>query len=146
MIYVNVDYISFKISMGSKLIKFDKWYRFIWQVDEVIQVSSTTCKYPRSPAMGLGLTAALSLLLAQVMINVSTGCVCCVRGARPPASKWRTAVICFVISWYFSIDPSFLIIVWGLMLALLLHHEIKSIWMSIEFKIGMVDNLSIMSW
>lgn len=70
------------------------------KVDEVIQVSSTTCKYPRSPAMGLGLTASLSLLLAQVTINVSTGCVCCVRGARPPASKWRTAVICFVISWF----------------------------------------------
>lgn len=54
--------------------------------NQVIQVTPTTCKYPQSPALGLGLTAALSLLLAQITINVSTGCICCRRGPRPPAS------------------------------------------------------------
>ncbi|KGN53195.1 uncharacterized protein LOC101221478 [Cucumis sativus] len=67
--------------------------------NQVTKVAPDLCKYPRSPALGLGLTAALSLLFAQITIKASTGCVCCIRGPRPPASKWRTAVICFTISW-----------------------------------------------
>ncbi|KAA0044699.1 hypothetical protein IC582_017137 [Cucumis melo] len=64
---------------------------------QVTRVAPDVCKYPRSPAMGLGFTAALSLLFAQITIKASTGCVCCIRGPRPP--KWRTAVICFTVSW-----------------------------------------------
>ncbi|KAG7017102.1 hypothetical protein SDJN02_22214, partial [Cucurbita argyrosperma subsp. argyrosperma] len=35
-------------------------------------ISTSECAYPRSPAMGLGLTAAISLLIAQLIVNVST--------------------------------------------------------------------------
>ncbi|RVX01752.1 putative ribonuclease H protein [Vitis vinifera] len=33
--------------------------------------SSTACTYPRSPALPLGLTAAVALMIAQVMINIA---------------------------------------------------------------------------
>ncbi|XP_038903791.1 uncharacterized protein LOC120090266 [Benincasa hispida] len=69
------------------------------KLNHVTIVAPNMCKYPRSPAMGLGLTAALALLFAQIMMKALTGCICCLRGPRPPASKWRTAVICFTISW-----------------------------------------------
>ncbi|XP_023551924.1 uncharacterized protein LOC111809750 [Cucurbita pepo subsp. pepo] len=80
--------------------------------NQVVQVTPTMCKYPQSPAAALGLTAALSLLLAQILINVSTGCICCTRGPRPPASKWRTAVVCFVVSW-FTFVIAFLLLLTG---------------------------------
>ncbi|XP_022140830.1 uncharacterized protein LOC111011403 [Momordica charantia] len=82
------------------------------KLSQVIQVTPNTCTYPRSPALGLGLAAALSLLVAQLTINVSTGCICCIRGPRPPASKWRTTVVCFVISW-FTFIIAFLLLLTG---------------------------------
>ncbi|KAG7973901.1 hypothetical protein I3843_06G019200 [Carya illinoinensis] len=40
------------------------------------------CVYPSSPAMVLGLVAAVALLMAQIIINVSAGCGCCKRSPR----------------------------------------------------------------
>nr|GMC66823.1 Fc receptor-like protein [Ipomoea batatas]GMC68251.1 Fc receptor-like protein [Ipomoea batatas]GMC68383.1 Fc receptor-like protein [Ipomoea batatas]GMC68385.1 Fc receptor-like protein [Ipomoea batatas] len=43
--------------------------------DSQVQYTSTSeCVYPRSPALGLGLTAAVALLVAQIIINAETGC------------------------------------------------------------------------
>lgn len=101
--YVDFGNSSFEFNVGSKLLKVWHINFFIWQGKQVTRVAPDVCKYPRSPAMGLGFTAALSLLFAQITIKASTGCVCCIRGPRPP--KWRTAVICFTVSWYFSTFP-----------------------------------------
>ncbi|KAL9426868.1 hypothetical protein AB3S75_033617 [Citrus x aurantiifolia] len=78
-----------------------------------VQITSPTqCSYPRSPALGLGLTAALSLLIAQVTINVATGCVCCRRGPHPSNSNWTIALVCFVVSW-FTFVIAFLLLLTG---------------------------------
>lgn len=74
--------------------------------------SASECTYPRSPAMGLGLTAALSLLVAQIIVNVATGCICCRRSSRPSNSNWTVALVCFVISW-FTFVIAFLLLLTG---------------------------------
>ncbi|MBA0643599.1 hypothetical protein Goklo_027872, partial [Gossypium klotzschianum] len=43
------------------------------KASEVKFVSTTQCSYPRSPALGLGLTAAAALLVAHIIINIPTG-------------------------------------------------------------------------
>ncbi|KAJ6858542.1 protein MODIFYING WALL LIGNIN-1 [Populus alba x Populus x berolinensis] len=79
---------------------------------EVQFTSATQCTYPRSPALGLGLTAAVALTIAQVIINVATGCVCCKRSQHSSNSNWTTAFVCFVISW-FTFVISFLLLLTG---------------------------------
>ncbi|CAN0884581.1 hypothetical protein LINGRAHAP2_LOCUS14884, partial [Linum grandiflorum] len=66
---------------------------------QVLFTTTTQCSYPRSPALGLGVTAALSLMLAQLILNVATGCICCRRTPHPSNSNWTIASICFVVSW-----------------------------------------------
>jgi hypothetical protein len=61
--------------------------------------------------MALGLTAALSLMIAQIIINVSTGCICCKRSPLP-SSNWTVALICFVVSW-FTFVIAFLLLLTG---------------------------------
>ncbi|KAI8565212.1 hypothetical protein RHMOL_Rhmol03G0242600 [Rhododendron molle] len=68
-------------------------------VSQVVFTSPTSCIYPSSPALGLGLAAAVTLLLAQIIINVTSGCICCKRGSYQSNSSWTIAVICFVVSW-----------------------------------------------
>ncbi|CAL5212709.1 unnamed protein product [Lathyrus oleraceus] len=63
-------------------------------------VSPNQCTYPRSPALPLGLTAALSLMISQILINLSTGCICCRRNLRIPDASWTVALACFVLSWF----------------------------------------------
>ncbi|CAM8992170.1 unnamed protein product [Rhodiola kirilowii] len=67
-----------------------------------VDISSTQdlCVYPRSPALALGTTAALALLVAHAIINVETGCGCCRRGPRPSGSNWTLALIFFGVSWF----------------------------------------------
>lgn len=79
---------------------------------EVTFSSPTQCSYPRSPALGLGLTAALSLLIAQVTINVATGCICCKRSPHPSNHNWTIALVCFVVSW-FTFVIAFLLLLTG---------------------------------
>lgn len=74
--------------------------------------SSDVCIYPRSPALGLGLTAAVALMIAQVIINVSTGCICCRRGPHQSNSHWKLALICFLVSW-FTFVVAFLLLLTG---------------------------------
>ncbi|KAG2709304.1 hypothetical protein I3760_05G232600 [Carya illinoinensis] len=74
--------------------------------------STSQCVYPRSPAMALGLTAALALMIAQIILNVSTGCICCRRSPNPSGSNWRVALVCFVFSW-FTFVVAFLLLLTG---------------------------------
>ncbi|KAH7571457.1 hypothetical protein ACOSQ2_014243 [Xanthoceras sorbifolium] len=79
---------------------------------EVTITSPTQCSYPRSPALGLGLTAAVSLMIAQVTINVATGCICCKRSPHPSNHNWTIALVCFVVSW-FTFVIAFLLLLTG---------------------------------
>ncbi|KAH7839596.1 hypothetical protein Vadar_006121 [Vaccinium darrowii] len=79
---------------------------------QVLLTSPSTCTYPSSPAMGLGLTAAMALLVAQIIINVTSGCFCCKRGPRQSNSNWTLALICYVVSW-FTYVIAFLLLLTG---------------------------------
>ncbi|KAL3650618.1 hypothetical protein CASFOL_007021 [Castilleja foliolosa] len=68
--------------------------------DQVQITSPSECVYPGSPALGLGLTAAVALMIAQIIINVATGCICCRKGSHQSNSSWTLALICFVVSWF----------------------------------------------
>ncbi|XP_058206367.1 uncharacterized protein LOC131319930 isoform X1 [Rhododendron vialii] len=59
----------------------------------------STCIYPSSPALGLALSAAVALMIAQIIVSTATGCFCCRRGSYQSNSNSRLGVICFVISW-----------------------------------------------
>ncbi|GKV27314.1 hypothetical protein SLEP1_g36500 [Rubroshorea leprosula] len=85
---------------------------FMAVASEVTFTSSTQCSYPSSPAFGLGLTAAVALLIAQIIINGSTGCICCKRSPEPWNSNWTRALICFVTSW-FTFVIAFLLLLTG---------------------------------
>ncbi|KAE8077325.1 hypothetical protein FH972_015897 [Carpinus fangiana] len=61
--------------------------------------------YPESPATALGSIAALSLMIAQIIITVSTGCICCQGRSQSPSNKnkraargsWASFVVAFVL-------------------------------------------------
>ncbi|KAM3730627.1 hypothetical protein ACB098_12G101000 [Castanea mollissima] len=59
------------------------------------------CVRPHSPATALGLVALLAIILAQIIVSVATGCICCCckRGSHPNSSNWIKAQVCFVFSW-----------------------------------------------
>uniref|UniRef100_A0A5B6ZRW9 Transmembrane protein n=1 Tax=Davidia involucrata TaxID=16924 RepID=A0A5B6ZRW9_DAVIN len=77
-----------------------------------VQALSPVCVYPRSPALALGLTAAVALMIAQIIINVASGCICCRRGPRQSNSNWTLALVCFVVSW-FTFVIAFLLLLTG---------------------------------
>ncbi|XP_059624982.1 protein VASCULATURE COMPLEXITY AND CONNECTIVITY-like [Cornus florida] len=77
--------------------------------------SPSVCVYPRSPALALGLTAALALVIAQIVVNVASGCVCCRKGPHPSNSNWTLVLVCFVVSW-FTFVISFLLLLTGAVL------------------------------
>ncbi|KAL0321665.1 UNVERIFIED_CONTAM: hypothetical protein Scaly_2462900 [Sesamum calycinum] len=80
--------------------------------DQVQFPSPSECVYPRSPALGLGLTAAVALMIAQMIINVATGCVCCRKGPHQSNSNWTLALVCFIVSW-FTFVVAFLLLLTG---------------------------------
>ncbi|CDP04949.1 unnamed protein product [Coffea canephora] len=80
--------------------------------DQVKFPSPDVCVYPRSPALGLGLTAAVTLMIAQVIVNVATGCICCRRGPHQANSNWKLALVCFIVSW-FTFVVAFLLLLTG---------------------------------
>ncbi|XVE62233.1 hypothetical protein DITRI_Ditri06bG0101500 [Diplodiscus trichospermus] len=82
------------------------------KASEVKVVSTTQCSYPRSPALGLGLTAAAALLIAQIIINSATGCICCRRTSQTWNSNWTKALIFYVVSW-FTFVIAFLLLLTG---------------------------------
>ncbi|PPR86604.1 hypothetical protein GOBAR_AA34082 [Gossypium barbadense] len=61
---------------------------------------SGECTYPKSPSHVLGLTSALMLLIAKMILNFSTGCLCCKR--RTDQSQ-KCALIFYIIYWVTSI-------------------------------------------
>lgn len=80
--------------------QFEPFFLLLISQGSQVQFSSdSTCTYPRSPALPLGLTAAVALMIAQVMINIASGCICCRRGPHTSNSNWTLALICFVVSW-----------------------------------------------
>ncbi|XP_010420426.1 PREDICTED: uncharacterized protein LOC104706007 [Camelina sativa] len=70
------------------------------------------CSYPRSPAYDLGFTSALFLMMAQIIVSVSSSCFCCRKGPSPSRSKWIISLICFVVSW-FTFVIAFLVLLTG---------------------------------
>ncbi|QHO55766.1 Transmembrane protein, putative [Arachis hypogaea] len=63
-------------------------------------VTPNQCIYPRTPALPLGLTAALALMVSQIVINVAAGCICCRKFPQIPDSSWKVALISFSLSWF----------------------------------------------
>ncbi|KAG4973585.1 hypothetical protein AAZX31_11G091200 [Glycine max] len=82
------------------------------KVSQVHFVTPNQCTYPRSPALPLGLIAAVALVLSQIIINVGTGCVCCRKNLQIPDSNWKVALACFVLSW-FTFVIGFLLLLTG---------------------------------
>ncbi|KAL4595845.1 hypothetical protein ACB092_12G121300 [Castanea dentata] len=70
---------------------------------KISQVTSIgfSCVRPHSPATALGIVALLAIILAQIIISVATGCICCCckSGSHPNSSNWIKAQLCFVFSW-----------------------------------------------
>ncbi|EFJ13499.1 hypothetical protein SELMODRAFT_444273 [Selaginella moellendorffii] len=67
--------------------------------DEVRRVNGA-CTYPKSSALGLGISAALFLLAAQVLVNVFGGCICCERRSSSSfVSMIRLATLSLIASW-----------------------------------------------
>ncbi|XP_039123864.1 uncharacterized protein LOC120260449 [Dioscorea cayenensis subsp. rotundata] len=69
------------------------------KVSDVDTTSPGDCIYPKSPASPLGLTAALALLVAQLIINIVAGCVCCQRHQNSSNSNRTLALISLIVSW-----------------------------------------------
>ncbi|KFK25935.1 hypothetical protein AALP_AA8G182200 [Arabis alpina] len=82
------------------------------QVKFVKSDSLTKCSYSRSPAFDLGFTSALFLMMAQIIVSIASGCICCRKGPAPSRSNWVIAVICFIISW-FTFIVAFLVLLTG---------------------------------
>ncbi|KAK3447434.1 uncharacterized protein LOC104450287 isoform X2 [Eucalyptus grandis] len=79
---------------------------------EVHVTTPTQCAYPWTPALPLGLTSAVALMIAQVIINVATGCICCRKNPNPSNSNWTMALVFFVVSW-FTFIIAFLLLLTG---------------------------------
>ncbi|KAJ0964428.1 hypothetical protein J5N97_029550 [Dioscorea zingiberensis] len=69
------------------------------KISDVETTSPGECIYPKSPALALGLTAAVLLMLAQSIINIVAGCICCKRHQNSSESNWTLALISFIVSW-----------------------------------------------
>ncbi|KAH9618594.1 hypothetical protein KSS87_003951 [Heliosperma pusillum] len=74
------------------------------QVSQLREVSPGVCSYPRSPAYGLGITSAIALLLAHIIINLivnsTSGCICCRRNSYFSITRWILALVYFIVSWF----------------------------------------------
>ncbi|KAJ0961185.1 hypothetical protein J5N97_000828 [Dioscorea zingiberensis] len=57
------------------------------------------CIYPKKPALALGLSAAVTLMMAQAMINTIAGCLCCKKQHNSSETNWTLALIAFIVSW-----------------------------------------------
>ncbi|KAK8593763.1 hypothetical protein V6N13_042667 [Hibiscus sabdariffa] len=82
------------------------------KASDVKFVSNAQCSYPRSPALGLGLTASAALLVAHIIINVTAGCICCKRTNQNWNSNRAKALIFYVVSW-FTFVIAFLLLLTG---------------------------------
>ncbi|KAM0832912.1 hypothetical protein ACQ4PT_064621 [Festuca glaucescens] len=67
---------------------------------DLLETIDGVCIYPQNPALGLGICAAIFLIIAQVTVAVVGGCCgCCKSRAIPSESKRIIGVVCAVFSW-----------------------------------------------
>ncbi|MCO5606062.1 hypothetical protein L7F22_060249 [Adiantum nelumboides] len=82
---------------------------------DITRLASDECVHSKSPALALGLAAAIALLIAQIISNALGGCICCESGINDPSGKTTpiaVAISCLTLSWVtFSI--AFLLLVAG---------------------------------
>ncbi|KAI5055774.1 hypothetical protein GOP47_0029295 [Adiantum capillus-veneris] len=81
------------------------------KADEVV-ILGDDCFYPSSPAWALGVFAALSLLIAQIVAAACGGCICCCKKQRSTLSQTAkiTAILCLVLSWIAFLNAFFLLL------------------------------------
>ncbi|KAJ8470531.1 hypothetical protein OPV22_024874 [Ensete ventricosum] len=70
------------------------------------------CVYPKSPALALGLISALALMMAQAIVNIVAGCICCKKHPHPSDTNWTIGLIAFIASWV-SFIIAFLLLLTG---------------------------------
>jgi len=58
-----------------------------------------TCRNPGSASFGLAIIAVVAILVAQIIITTTTGCLCCRPYSYQSNFKRALAVICYSISW-----------------------------------------------
>ncbi|KNA13480.1 hypothetical protein SOVF_116610 [Spinacia oleracea] len=58
------------------------------------------CVYPSSPSPGLGIVAALFLLVEQIVISAATFCFCCCGQRCTARCTTIIALLFFIGSWY----------------------------------------------
>ncbi|CAL4893739.1 unnamed protein product [Urochloa decumbens] len=76
-----------------------------------ILVYGDDCIYPPNPALGLGVCAAIFLLLAQVTFSAAGGCCgCCTSRSIPSETKRFAGIVCAVFSWIAAV------IAWALLI------------------------------
>ncbi|XP_066368166.1 predicted GPI-anchored protein 58 isoform X2 [Miscanthus floridulus] len=65
-----------------------------------ILVYGDDCLYPQNPAIGLGICAAIFLIVAQVTFSAVGGCCGCCRSRSIPSETRRiVGIVCAVFSW-----------------------------------------------
>jgi hypothetical protein len=70
------------------------------QLRDLLETEDGVCIYPENSALGLGICAAIFLIIAQVTVAVVGGCYgCCKSRAIPSQSKRIIGVVCAVFSW-----------------------------------------------
>ncbi|MFQ6655533.1 hypothetical protein Gotur_026049 [Gossypium turneri] len=57
------------------------------------------CSYPKSPALGLSLISAGTLLIGKIIIIIAAGCFCCRRTDPSHSSNHTKALTFYIISW-----------------------------------------------
>ncbi|MCO5579659.1 hypothetical protein L7F22_033516 [Adiantum nelumboides] len=81
------------------------------KVNEVV-VLGDDCFYPSSPAWALGVLAASSLLISQIIATACGGCICCCKQQSTTSSQTTkiTAILCLVLSWIIFSNAFFLLL------------------------------------
>ncbi|URD92422.1 hypothetical protein MUK42_01281 [Musa troglodytarum] len=82
------------------------------KVSDVQRTAGGDCAYPGSPALALGLISALALMMAQAIINILAGCICCKKHPHPSGTNRTVGLISFIASWV-SFIIAFLLLLTG---------------------------------
>ncbi|WOL18999.1 hypothetical protein Cni_G27796 [Canna indica] len=82
------------------------------KASDVKATAGGECIYPKSPALALGLISSLALMMAQAIINIIAGCICCKKHPHPSGTNWTVGLISFIASWV-SFILAFLLLLTG---------------------------------
>jgi len=63
------------------------------------RINFPTCGHPKSHSVALGITSALVLLVAELLVIAAAGCVCCCGSPYQSTCKRIIAIICLLFSW-----------------------------------------------